>query len=187
MRLFAALPFPATARAQVHRFAISIAPAFDRARPSWVAEQNLHLTLHFFGELDDRRASELRALLDGTASKCPPLRITTGGLSVLPSLRAPRVLFIAADVQPTEPLHQLVRSVRKIALDLGAEADSRPWTAHLTLARLKEPWAPDLRSLPPPPALSFELDAFELLSSRLRPDGAEYSRVARFSLGGASF
>ncbi len=180
MRVFAALPFPNAARDRLRDYTVSIAPAFDRARPSWVAPENLHLTLHFFGELDDRAVSELRALLGVSAAQCSTLQITTGRLSLLPSFKAPRVLYIEARIQPAKALQQLVQSARQIARTLGAENDSRPWRAHLTLARLKEPWAPDLRSLPQPPALEFELKAFELMSSKLSPSGAQYTSIERF-------
>jgi len=184
MRVFAALPFPDAARERLRHYAESIAPAFDRARPSWVASQNLHLTLHFFGELDHRAVSELRALLGTSAAQCPPLCISTGRLLLLPSSRAPRVLYVEARIQPADELLRLVRSARQIAQTLGAECNERPWKAHLTLARLKEPWAPDLRSLPQPPAIEFELEATDLMSSRLSPAGAEYTRIERFAFRG---
>ena len=183
MRVFAALPFPDAAREQLRLYTASVAPAFNRARPAWVAARNLHLTLHFFGELDQRGVAALRALLVDPATRCAPLCIRTGALSLLPSPRAPRVLYLAADIQPPEPLRHLVRSIREIAKELGAETDVRPWRAHLTLARLKEPWAPELSALPPPPVIDFALDAFDLMSSALRPGGPEYVRIERFALG----
>ncbi len=185
MRVFAALTFPAAARERLRRYTATIAPAFDRARPSWVAPQNLHLTLHFFGELDNSALPELRSHLGASATQCPPLRIATGRLSVLPSVKSPRVLYIEADIQPNEQLQRLVRDTRKIAQTLGAECDLRPWRSHLTLARLKEPWAPDLRSLPQPPALEFELETFELMSSSLSSVGARYTSIERFVFRGA--
>ncbi len=185
MRVFAALPFPPAAREQLQHYSASIAPAFDRARPTWVSPHNLHLTLHFFGELDNRAMSELRALLGASAAHCAPLRITTGHLSLLPSISAPRVLYVEAHIQPSDALSRLVRSARQAAQTLGAVCDARPWKAHLTLARLKEPWAPNLRSLPQPPALEFKLEAFDLMSSRLSRGGAQYSLIERFAFRAA--
>jgi len=74
----------------------------------------------------------------------------------------------------------LIDRIREIAAQLGAQTDARPWNAHLTLARLKLPYAPNLSSLPKPPMLSLYIDSFELLQSTLSPVGAIYSKIRRF-------
>ena len=184
MRLFAALPFPAQVQEQIAQSSREIAPDFYRAHPSWVPQNNLHVTLHFFGEIGAQITKTLQMALEESTKLCPPLHIVTGGLSVLPSPKSPRVLYIAMDTQPARPLSGLVSRMRDIAAQVGAETDSRPWKAHLTLARLKAPWIPELSSLPPPPTFSFTIDAFELMESRLDPAGAIYSCLQRFPLSG---
>jgi len=181
MRLFAALPFPAAAQNQIGTYCASLEESFRPARPSWVPPQNLHLTLHFFGELEAEDAEKLKVLLSDAANICPPLKITTEGLSVLPSMNRPRVLYLATRIEPFEPLTRLINRIRKIAVQLGAETDARPWKAHLTLARLKLPIAPELSSLPKLPKLNLSIDSFELLQSTLSPTGAVYSRISRFA------
>ncbi|HNY98708.1 MAG TPA: RNA 2',3'-cyclic phosphodiesterase [Rectinema sp.] len=182
MRLFAALPFPVATQNQIGAYCASLEEAFRPARPSWVPPQNLHLTLHFFGELEAEDAEKLKILLSDLANLCPPLRITTEDLSMLPSMNRPRVLYLATHIEPFEPLTILINRIREIAIQLGAETDARPWKAHLTLARLKLPIAPELSSLPRPPKLSLSIDSFELLRSTLSPSGAVYSRISRFAL-----
>lgn len=185
MRLFACLPFPAHVQGQIADYARSLVPAFDRAHPVWVPQENLHLTLHFFGEVGAQTAARLQALLDEAAGFCPALQLATGKLSVLPSLRAPRVLYIATDIQPAEALAKLVGRMRAIAAQIGAETETRPWKAHLTLARLKMPLMPELSSLPAPPGFTFSIDSFELMQSRLKPSGAVYSPMKRYLLAGS--
>jgi 2'-5' RNA ligase len=184
MRLFTCLPFPADAQGQIAAYARSLVPAFGRALPSWVPQENLHLTLHFFGEVEEQVAARLQVLLEEAARPCPALHIATGRLSVLPSMKSPRVLYIAADIQPSEALENLVRSMRAIASAIGAETETRPWKAHLTLARLKAPFLPEPSSLPAPPSLTFSIDAFELMRSRLTPSGAIYTSLQRYPLAG---
>ena len=181
MRLFVALPVPVAPRKQIAEYCHTLAPAFVPGRPSWVLEENLHLTLHFFGELDQKGAATLQNLLEAEALNCPPLTLRIGNLSVLPSLRAPRVLYIHTSIEPEAPLFCLIDRLRIIASQIGAETDSRPWKAHLTLARLKEPWIPELTSLPAAPKLSFNNDGFELMQSRLDRAGAIYSCVRRYA------
>jgi 2'-5' RNA ligase len=184
MRLFASLPFPPQAQEQIAHYSRALVPAFSRAHPSWVPQENLHLTLHFFGELEIKAATTLQVLLEESARPCPPLQLTTGKLSVLPSPRAPRVLYISTEIQPTEPLAELVDRLRDVASRIGAEIDSRPWKAHLTLARLKTPLIPELSSLPAPPALAFTIDSFALMQSKLGRSGAIYSCLSLYTLSG---
>lgn len=181
MRLFAALPVPAEPRTQIAEYCRTLVPSFAPARPSWVPEENLHLTLHFFGELDHGDAATLQNLLEAEATNCPFLTLQIGNLSVLPSLRAPRVLYLDTRIEPEAPLFSLINRLRIIASQIGAETDSRPWKAHLTLARLKEPWVPELSSLPAAPRISFAIDAFELMQSKLTREGAMYSCVRRYA------
>jgi len=184
MRLFASLPFPVYAQEQVANYIHSLVPVFGRARPSWVPRENLHLTLHFFGEIESQTTIRLQALLADAAHLCPPLHVSTAKLSILPSLKAPRVLYIATEIRPAEPLAELVVRLRGIAAQIGAEVDTRPWKAHLTIARFRIPWAPELVSLPEPPKLAFPIDAFELMQSRLDRSGAVYSVLDRYPLAG---
>lgn len=181
MRLFAALSVPKEHRTQIAEYSRLLAPSFAPARPSWVPEENLHLTLHFFGELDHKVAATLENLLENEALHCPPLTLRIGNLSVLPSLRAPRVLYLDTHIEPKEPLFDLINRLRIIASKIGAETDPRPWKAHLTLARLKEPLAFELSSLPAAPKISFTVEAFELMQSRLTKEGALYSCVRRYA------
>lgn len=183
MRLFVALLLPAECRSAVADYCRAIAPAFVHARPSWVSEENLHFTLHFFGEVDPVLVPKLAGHLEACRQLAPPLDLRTGGLSFLPSARVPRILHMNAAIEPSPRLLSLVDELRAIAADLGAETDSRPWKAHLTLARLKENRVPQLSELPPPPRISTQLRSFALIASTLERSGARYSIVGEFPLG----
>jgi len=186
MRLFAALPFPVTVQTRLNQFALSIAPLFERARPMWVPRQNFHITLHFFGELEESAAADLQDRMRESAGLCRPLRILTEKLSVLPSFRSPRVLIIETRILPAADCGALVQDLRKIAFQIGAETDFRPWKAHLTLARFKELRIPDVSTLPALPQVSFEVPAVALMRSKLSSHGAEYSCASLFPFRGAS-
>ena len=185
MRLFTCLPFPVHVQGQIADYVLSLVPVFGHTQPSCVPKENLHLTLHFFGEVEMQSAAKLQVLLEEASGLCPELQLATGKLSILPSPKAPRVLYIAVDIQPAEAPAKLVGRMRAIAAQIGAETETRPWKPHLTLARLKIPLMPELSSLPAPPSLSFSIDAFELMLSRLNPSGAVYSPLKRYPLAGS--
>jgi len=183
MRLFVALPFPQAIQTQIGNYCAQLEPAFRHARPNWVAPENLHLTLHFYGELDEKRAEQLQDRLAAACKLCPSLTLATTKLAVLPSVRTPRVLYIDLKIEPLERLLAFVEQLRAIAQDLGAENDSRPWTAHLTLARLKVPSIPELSTLPKPPHVQFSLDSFDLIQARLGRTGAVYTVMRHYHFG----
>jgi len=139
MRLFTCLPFPVHVQGQIADYVNALVPLFGRTQPIWVPKKNLHLTLHFFGEVEVQTAAKLQALLEEAAGLCPALQLATGKLSALPSQRAPRVLYIAVDIQPAEAPAKLIGRMRTIAALIGAETETRPWKPHLTLASSKYP------------------------------------------------
>ncbi|MCX8014363.1 MAG: hypothetical protein N3A02_08760, partial [Rectinema sp.] len=115
MRLFVALPLSEGFRNEVAAYCRRLAPYFDSARPSWVPVENLHFTLHFFGEVDTGSLQELTAHIDDCSQIAPPLDLKTGGLSFLPSVRAPRILYLDAVIEPMAPLLTLVDALRSLA------------------------------------------------------------------------
>ena len=64
--------------------------------------------------------------------------------------------------------------------------DEKPFSAHLTLARFRQPV--DISPLEPGPApLSFEAPELALLRSHLGPKGARYEKIGAYPLSGPSF
>jgi RNA 2',3'-cyclic 3'-phosphodiesterase len=139
-----------------------------------------HLTLQFLGNrVDfDAVADALGALAIG------PGIVRLGGAGAFPSERRARVLWIGL-AAGAEYLGQLAAAVGVLLRPLGFEPESRPFHAHLTLARLKAPT--DLRSVvgalgASPVGEAFPVADVILFQSRTRRTGAEYEERARIPL-----
>jgi 2'-5' RNA ligase len=86
-----------------------------------------------------------------------------------------------------EAIGPLVAAVERVASRHGFERERRPWSLHLTLARLREPWRErDVQmllewgqglALEP-----FTCDELVLFASSLEPGGAVYTAVDRMPL-----
>lgn len=102
----------------------------------WVSTEKMHLTVRFIGNVPDERVP---AVLDSLASRLtiPPFDVTLGECGVFPSHGAPRVLWIGIGegVHSLQALHD--EFDRRLAT-LGFQPEERPFSAHLTLARIKD-------------------------------------------------
>src|SRR5262245_22813927 len=135
MRLFVGVELSDAAR----RLAAEVARALQRELEKalgarWVAPQNMHLTVRFVGYVpDDRAAAVLEALM--RPLDVPAFEIELGGCGRFPSRGAPRVLWIGVrtGLASLRTLHEEFN--RRLA-PIGYEPESRPFSAHLTLARI---------------------------------------------------
>jgi 2'-5' RNA ligase len=179
MRLFVAIDLPAEVISALERLVNRLRPL---ARISWTRPDNWHLTTKFIGEWPEDRVGEIEAALRALAGR-EPMPIRVRGLGFFPSPRAPRVFWAA--VEAPESLAALARDMDKALARLGVEQERRPFSPHLTLARIKEPTPLDglhgaIEKLTLMEFGSFTADRFCLYRSTLQPGGAVYTRLAEF-------
>ena len=102
----------------------------------WVERANLHLTLKFLGEIDEKQQVAIRDQLLATAKKQKPFEIQLEGIGAFPKTSDPRVIWIGVTVGK-EPLMQLARTLEEDCAELGFAKEERPFSAHLTIGRVR--------------------------------------------------
>lgn len=141
--------------------------------------EQCHLTLKFLGEIDEPQAKSLRLAL--REIRQAPFRLSLTRLGAFPDTHRPRVIWLG--VSDSTQLEALARSVDRAT---SAIAQDKPFAAHLTLARIKDPitrLAPDvLEALAPP--FAFAVGDFVLFESVLTREGALHEVIERFPLAG---
>lgn len=179
-RLFIALPLPATLRGLLTGL---MTPLHD---VRWTQEEQLHLTLRFLGDTDETLIDALITRL--AAIRVQPFFLPLEGVGAFPERTAPRVLWAGVGTGHTR-LHQLRQRIDDTLLSVGIDADLRRFHPHVTLARCAEhagnaaqQWIRSHRGFAGP---SFNVDAFELYASELRPEGAVHHLLERFPLATA--
>lgn len=102
----------------------------------WVPSQNMHLTLKFLGDVSPNSVEFLMQMLRNEAVHVQSFDIHLAGLGAFPNLKRPRILYIG--IQAPAALDALQRGIEAASRRLGYEAEERPFSAHLTLGRVRQ-------------------------------------------------
>jgi 2'-5' RNA ligase len=154
----------------------------------WVNPANLHLTLKFLGEVE---SAAIPGLIEATSRELAgagAFRATLAGLGGFPSASRPRVIW-AGIGEGGEGLADLAERVERACEQLGFPREKRPFSAHLTLGRVREGGGGGElgeRILQEGQSEFGEtgVKSVVLMESRLRREGPEYLVQARFELEG---
>jgi 2'-5' RNA ligase len=182
MRLFVALDVPEAVREQIRTLIRELEPLCPGAR--WVRTEGLHVTLKFIGEVSLEKAGRIRAAL-GTIQPVGPVEMTFRNTGFFPNAKHPRVFWVGMEASPN--LAELAAAIEAGLEPLGIAREKRAFQPHLTLARFKseaglEKLREALGKLGPLEFGRATADSFDLYESKLRPSGAEYTKLASFSL-----
>ena len=147
----------------------------------WAPVENMHLTLKFIGDVSPANVELLSQMLTAETMGCAPFRMQIGGLGSFPTSRRARVIWVG--IQAPAALASLQRGIESAAARLGYESETRPFSPHLTIGRVRQQVrASDQQRVRA--ALdrtqvgalgNAEVTAIHLFKSDLKPSGAEYT------------
>src|SRR4051794_21350543 len=135
IRLFAAINLPESVKAALIQCQRGLASRIEGDSIRWTNQ--LHLTLKFFGHIEESSAGELEKVLAKSCQGVAPFELNASGLGCFPSARSPRVVW-AGIAGELAPLLALQNRIDETTVD-WAEPEKREFTPHLTLARVKDP------------------------------------------------
>jgi 2'-5' RNA ligase len=153
----------------------------------WVESENLHVTLQFLGEVDDRDIPAVCRAVQGAVGDVPAFAMSVEGLGCFPNTRRPRVLWIGTGrgTQEVVAIHDALDGPLQ---ETGCyRREERRYTPHVTLGRLKG----DVPGGRLGPALAGhqgwkagELTVAEIhvMGSELTPQGPVYTVLSRAKL-----
>lgn len=152
----------------------------------WIANDNLHLTLRFIGDIENRQARDLADFLSSVEVDAFEMRLDALGTF---GNRDPRTLWAGVSAGPE--LDALARAAERAARAAGLKAESRNFKPHVTIARLNKPRIEALtrfltrhgrfRSNP------FVVSRFVLFSSKPLVGGGPYVVEEAYPLSGAAW
>lgn len=153
----------------------------------WIPVENLHLTVWFLGEVSEPRATAVLETLNAPL-QVPAFELHLAGLGAFPPSGPPRVFWMSV-ASGCEQLARLHDEIGERLAPWGFEGEGRPYSAHLTLARIKEPPPSSARAAirqllrsAHADAGSCRVDALTVFRSRTAPSGAVYEPLLRVPL-----
>jgi 2'-5' RNA ligase len=178
---------------EVRRLAAQVAGDLQRGLAKtltarWVPSENMHLTVRFIGHVPDDGVSGLLEVLTKPLDMAP-FDIELGGCGRFPPRGAPRVLWIGL-TKGLQPLAALHTEFNRRVAPLGHEPESKPFNAHLTLARVKDSRSSSARTVDEVfqsvriNRVRQRVETATIFESRLSPRGSHYTALSHVPLRG---
>jgi 2'-5' RNA ligase len=153
----------------------------------WVEPENLHVTLLFLGEVEDREVARVCQVIAAGAAKHTPFSLSVETVGCFPNPRRPRIVWVGVG-EGTQPLVALHDELEIPLQDLGYRREERRYTPHITLGRVKSEGATDKLAAALAKRADWkggETNVREVLvmSSELTSQGPVYTVLSRAKLG----
>ncbi len=181
MRVFVAMDVPEEVLRNIAQLMKELATVVRGAR--WVRTEGMHVTLKFIGETSAEMVERVKSSLADIRS-ASPVELNFRGVGCFPNERRPRVLW--AGIEASGNLAELAAEVESRLAALGIPREERTFRPHLTLARFNEPQsqprlAEAMQKLSTREFGATRTGELHLYQSKLKPGGAEYTRLATFN------
>lgn len=129
IRLFAAIALPGDIAALLREHQTGLRDA------RWRSAESLHITLRFFGDVDERRAEDIAVSLESAVGEAFDLTLAGAGAFG----DGDRVRAVWAGVEESAALRQLAARCESAARKAGCPPETRNFAPHVTLAYLRRP------------------------------------------------
>lgn len=188
LRLFIALPLPSEVEQKLGQIIEELRPQGGNVK--WAKPGNIHLTVKFLGDTDQKLVPKISEGVDGVAARSSAVSAVIDTVGGFPNLKRPRVIWAGAS-EGIEAAGKIAREVDLAMRQLRFEKEKRPFKAHLTLGRVRQGRSVDELTgvlqrykFEPIPLL---LDRLTLFKSTLTPTGPIYDILHEAPLGQERF
>lgn len=146
----------------------------------WVEPDNIHLTLKFLGEIQENKIPEIENVIKNIAEGCSKFEVSLFKAGAFPKLDFPKVLWVGID-KNCHVIEEVAKNIEDKLGKIGFPKEERPFSAHLTIGRVRSPKNKDkLREK----ILACEVkplvcvvDKIVLYRSQLTSGGAVYTKI----------
>ena len=155
----------------------------------WVDPNSIHVTLKFLGEVSEDSIEELMLAIEEAAQGILPFQFEVRGVGAFPNLERPQVLWTGVKGE-LEKIAQLQKRIESNTEQLGFPRESRVFSPHLTMGRVRDEAGPNerrrlgklLADTTFTALHNIDVDAVNLMKSQLTPGGAIYSCIGSVKL-----
>ncbi len=180
LRLFTGISIPADVISNIEAVLAALRPLADA---KWSPPENLHITTRFIGAWPEPRIDELKAAL-GSMETAGAIPIEVAGFGFFPNARRPKVFF--TNVNGGDRLPALAAGTDRTLAAVGLDPEDRPYSPHLTLARIggadARPLLRKIESMDAPLFGRWQAEDFHLYLSRPGSGASVYTVLASWPL-----
>jgi len=186
IRSFLAIEIPRTILKKIEEVQDDLKSS--RADVRWVNPEKIHLTLKFFGNIDESRIDPIVKSIERPTQTISPFSLKVRGVGAFPHLKNPRVIWMGL-VDGKEVLVSFQKQLEKELEKIGFEPEERAFHPHLTLGRMKsskgrEELAGRMERHKEEEFGNFQVERVVLFKSDLKPTGPIYTPLREINLGG---
>ena len=149
----------------------------------WTRPDNLHLTLHFFGDVSHEILEKIKVSVLSVKGCLSPFQVDVQGFGAFPSLKRSRVLWLG--LTPQDSLQRLHRCIQRALQEIDIPMEKRSFAPHLTIGRTRRGTA-DLAkrgvTLSDTTIGHLDVDRLILFESQLLPGGAQHTPIIEVPL-----
>jgi 2'-5' RNA ligase len=102
----------------------------------WVAVENLHLTLHFCGEVGEKKAQDIIQVCRGIAFEFSPFTLEIKYVGTFPPYGDPRIIWTGVEKGRDEAITLIEATKRHLTLVTGV-TEKKDISPHLTFGRIR--------------------------------------------------
>jgi len=183
MRLFLAFDFGSSCRGTLEDSITALRP--KQAKVKWVDPTHAHITIHFFGEVDENDVQRIVSIIQKSDALCSDiLHLKLEDIGVFPNVRKPRTVWIGVggDVAGLSRIQALLVNDLK---ENGFPVEVRKFVPHITLGRVKflnndTQFIRNIQDHTLSEQKTVKLDAVRLFKSELTQRGPIYTVLQTF-------
>ena len=154
----------------------------------WVSPERIHVTLKFFGNIEESRIDPIFNSIEEPVQNTLPFSLKVRGVGAFPHLKNPRVIWVGL-VDGLEALASLQKETEAQLEKIGFPPENRPFHPHLTLGRMKssrgkEELVGRIERHKEEEFGDIQVERVVLFRSDLRPSGPIYTALREMKLGG---
>jgi len=177
MRVFIAALLPRDIKLSIKGYVETIKSHWQGVK--WEEYEKYHVTLKFFGDLDESRLNEIKPIIEEAVGVVSPFEMRISGFGAFPNLKKPRVLYV--DLSRNEDFLIFQRGLDEEFETVGFAKEKRNFSSHITIGRIKRN-SRCRDSLEKPDTISFSISELAIMRSMLQKTGSIYTPISIYRL-----
>jgi 2'-5' RNA ligase len=186
MRTFIAIELPQEIKDSLRRLQEKLKAS--KTDVKWVEPNNIHLTLKFLGEVDDKKLDKVIKIIEETARDKNEFQMRISSLGAFPKIDFPRVIWVGVETGNKET-KAIAEELEEKTAKIGIPKEDRPFSSHITIGRTRsslnrEKLVQDLKNKAElgGEKLEFYVTKITLFKSTLTPHGPIYEVLKETNL-----